>query len=122
MEELASKKLWQDSKVKAYYSELSFIVREYIENRFELAALESTTDEIITMLSNLPEVDGKLKDKLHQVLLLADMAKFAKQQPIASENEDSFKFSQQFVSETAFKEIVNEVEDSNSEPKVDQNA
>lgn len=100
LKELEANKIWQKGKVKAYHSELSFIVREYIENRFELRALEQTTDEIILLMEGVSEVDKPLKAKLHQLLLLADMAKFAKQQPIAAENEEVLKTAYTFVANT----------------------
>ena len=119
LEELEGKKLWQKGEIKEYHSLLSFIVREYIENRFEVRALEQTTDEIIPLIGDIPEVDKTLKSKLHQLLLLADMAKFAKQQPIASENEQAMKNAYQFIDQTAIKEDENT--SANSE-KTDNNA
>lgn len=58
LEELEGKKLWQKGEIKEYHSLLSFIVREYIENRFEVRALEQTTDEIIPLIGDIPEVAG----------------------------------------------------------------
>lgn len=49
---LQQQKLWQKGDVKPYQSELTFIIREYLENRFNIQALESTTDEIV---QNLPK-------------------------------------------------------------------
>jgi len=106
--ELRAKKLWQKDKIKDYYSELSFIVREYIENRFHLRALEQTTDEIIALINNSSEVTNEQKDKLYGLLFLADMAKYAKQKPIASENEDVLKVAYQFIKETALKAKLEE--------------
>ena len=40
-------KLWQKDKTKQYYSEVTEALRIYIENRFEIPAMERTTDEII---------------------------------------------------------------------------
>lgn len=112
--ELENNKLWQNGKIKEYYSKLSFIIREYIENRFQLRALELTTDEISNLIQALNEVEKSEKEKLHEILLLADMAKFAKQQPIAIENEDSLKNTYRFIEKTALKaETVNEEDDEN---------
>ncbi len=47
LEELRHKKLWQNGHVKAYYSEMTDIVRVYIENQFDVQAVEMTTDEIL---------------------------------------------------------------------------
>jgi len=42
LNQLDSKKLWQKGEIKAYQSELTYIIREYLENRFGIHALEST--------------------------------------------------------------------------------
>ncbi len=96
LNKLKEDKLWQDSKFKQYYSELSEILREYIENRFKIQALEQTTDEILFALRNLA-VDDESKSKLKQALILSDLVKFAKEQPLSNENELSFTNSYEFV-------------------------
>lgn len=123
LDELNTKKHWQNNKVKVYYSELSFIIREYIENRFGINALESTTDEIINMLSIRNTLDSSMQQKLHQVLMLSDMAKFAKQEPVASENEEALKHSYTLVKTTAFKEekVNSEAEDATPSATLKEN-
>ena len=109
LESLNAKKLWQAGKYKEYHSELSEIIREYIEKRFHLNALESTSEEIMQNLrTTLPSAE--LKDKLRQLLLLSDLAKFAKERPIASENELSLKNAFDFVYETRVSKEETEVE------------
>jgi uncharacterized protein HemX len=46
---LEQKGLWQKGEVKAY-SELTDIVRNYIEEAIDIPAMESTTSELITGL------------------------------------------------------------------------
>lgn len=104
LKELEAKKVWQKGDVKAYHSELSYVVREYIENRFEINALEQTTDEISMLLVAHPEIDKTELAKLTQLLQLADMAKFAKQQPIAVENEQALKNAYNFIGSTKLEE------------------
>ena len=48
LEKLKQAQLWQNGKIKAYYSDLSDILRLYIENRYNSPALEMTTDEILS--------------------------------------------------------------------------
>jgi len=83
---LEQQKLWQQDKVKEYYSELTHILRVYLERRFDIHALEQTSDEIILGMrsADIPEVEKK---KVMHVLMVADMVKFAKEQPLGSENE-----------------------------------
>lgn len=111
LDDLQTAKLWQGGNIKAYHSKLSFIVREYIENRFEVNALEQTTDEIKVMLKGNSLIAKEDLAKLYDLLLLADLAKFAKQQPIASENENALKTAYQFINKT--KIVASENNDSN---------
>jgi len=99
LNKLRDDKLWQDNKIKQYYSELSEILREYIENRFKIQALEQTTDEILIEFRNVA-VDDESKLKLKQALFLADLVKFAKEQPLPNENELSLTNSYDFVNGT----------------------
>lgn len=117
LKELEEKKLWQSNKVKAYYSSLSYIIREYIENRFEFNALELTTDEILGILEMKMDEDKKMRDRIYQLLFNADMAKYAKQQPMASENDEAMLYAKDFVEKTAFREELNESEVIQTEEK-----
>ena len=56
LEKLRIQKLWQEGKLKEYYSELTEILRRYMENRFAVPALESTSAEILNDLLGKPEV------------------------------------------------------------------
>ncbi len=81
IESLRASKLWQQNKIKAYQSELTFILREYLEDRFKIKALESTSDEIIEDLKKLDEVGEDWRDELNKILQTADLVKFAKAIP-----------------------------------------
>lgn len=81
IESLRSSKLWQQNKIKAYQSELTFILREYLEERFKIKALESTSDEIIEDLKKLEEVGEDWREELNKILQTADLVKFAKAIP-----------------------------------------
>lgn len=97
---LAGQKLWQSGQVKEYYSELTDILREYIENRFMFPALEQTTDEIILSLGHLPDLGQEQVAQVKRLLFLADLVKFAKEKPMGSENEMHFEVVKRFVMET----------------------
>lgn len=95
LRQLESEKLWQKGKLKLYYSRLSDIIRTYIEYRFHINALELTTYET---LKNYNPIDGDNSiEKLKPLLELSDLVKFAKANPIASENEISFNNAVKFV-------------------------
>jgi hypothetical protein len=99
LENLNNQKLWQDGKVKQYHSEISEIIRQYIEKRYQVNALEETTSEIMHGL-RLHGIDSLLMTKLNQTFVLADLVKFAKEKPIASENEMSINNAIEFVNNT----------------------
>lgn len=87
---LKEKRLWQQGKVKEYHSELTEILRRYLEDRFGLMALEETTGEIIDGLRRmklLPRIIGDVED----VLVRADLVKFAKHKPEIGEHDASMK-------------------------------
>jgi hypothetical protein len=98
-ETLRLKKLWQSGRVKEYYSEMTDIVREYIELRFVIRALEMTTDEIASAIKQT-NVNGQAREKLLKTLTLADLVKFAKEQPLPVENDLSLNHCIDFVRET----------------------
>lgn len=99
LDQLKSRKVWQNGRIKEYYSELTDIIRLYIENQFGIAAIEMTTDEILKAFVGR-NGDSIVLKKLEQVLGTADLAKFAKAQPLVSENELSMKNAIEFVKET----------------------
>jgi hypothetical protein len=99
LETLRMKKLWQSDKVKEYYSELTDIVRQYIEAQFGVQAVEMTTDEILFGLKNIG-INTQAMGKLSNTLQTADLVKFAKAAPHALENDTALSSSVDFVQET----------------------
>jgi hypothetical protein len=97
---LESEKLWQREKVKEYHSQLTDIIRIYIERRFRIPAMESTSDEILDGFTN-GIIEKNIKEDLKTVLLRADLVKFAKAKPVAQENEESLTLSYKFVQTTS---------------------
>lgn len=118
LDELKEKQLWQSGEVKSYYSELSFIVREYLENRYKVHALEQTTDETLLLIKSVVEGQDNIK-KFSFILQLADMAKFAKQQPVASENEQALSYGYSFIESTKY---IEKSDDSEANIKTEENA
>ncbi|HAA00303.1 MAG TPA: hypothetical protein DEP18_07585 [Flavobacteriales bacterium] len=90
---------WQKGFYKDYYTSLSDCLRHYIERRFNVAALEQTTDEVVRSL-RLIDLDEESRRHLVYVLKLSDLAKFAKEQPAPHENESALKRSFEFVQRT----------------------
>lgn len=99
LESLEQKKLWQSGNIKLYYVELTDILRGYIEERFKTPAMELTTDELLTQCHNHKEM-SKHYDELSQILTTADLAKFAKAQPLPFEHTQSITLTRNFVEAT----------------------
>lgn len=99
LQTLEAAKLWQRGKLKEYQSQLTDILRIYVERRFRVAAMESTTDEILAAesLASLPSQDF---ENLRVLLVRADFTKFARYQPVAAENEESLSLARKFVEST----------------------
>lgn len=99
-----SKYLIQD-EFKEYYSELTTIVRAYLEEDAHVSALESTTGQLIEKLELLSD-SGELeldKDTIQQfknILQTADLVKFARTKPSSAVAEQDRKLVEQIVVKT----------------------
>lgn len=100
LDKLKDKKLWQQNKIKEYHSEVTEIIRTYIEDRFRVMALEQTSDEILADFDNSDLIDYRLKEALKQMFMVADLAKFAKAMPMPDENDLSMRNAYYFVDQT----------------------
>jgi len=108
LDDIKNEKLWQKGQTKEYHSRLTEVVRVYIEDRYGILAMESTSDEIMEAFRISGNLDKELKDGLFDMLMLADFVKFAKAEPLANENEQSLTFAYQFVDKTKPVEILRE--------------
>ena len=99
LEKIKEEQIWKEGKIKEYYSSISEAIRAYIEERFNVNALESTTDEIMTAFRS-QVVDKDSKDKLQQLLMLSDLVKFAKMFPIEDEHNFTLQNAFDFVNGT----------------------
>jgi uncharacterized membrane protein YraQ (UPF0718 family) len=105
LEKIREEQVWKEEKIKEYYSSISEVIRQYIEERFNVFALESTTDEIMKAFRS-QVVDKESKDKLQQILTLSDLVKFAKMFPIESEHVFSLQNAFDFVNTTKREEVM----------------
>ncbi|HUH47103.1 MAG TPA: hypothetical protein VLZ54_08135 [Arenibacter sp.] len=99
-----SKYLIQDD-YKSYYSELTDIVRSYLEEDVHVSALESTTDQLMDKLEMMRDA-GKLKlehetlQQFKKVLQTSDLVKFAQSKPETSVAEQDRRSVEQIVIKT----------------------
>ena len=120
LERLKREELWQKGETKKYYTELTEILRQYLENRFRVYSLELTTAETLEALVKTGFRKNGSYNDLKTVLTGADLVKFAKYNPVASENESHFQTSWNFVLVTKEDDIVAEpVEEKRSDKEGD---
>ena len=106
MEKLREEQLWQKGAIKIYYTRLTEILRQYLENRFRVFSLELTTDETLdSLLKTGFKKDGSYK-LLKTVLTGADLVKFAKHIPEPTENESQYQKSWDFIFATREIEVL----------------
>lgn len=104
LQELDNKLLWQNNEIKKYYSELTEIVRVFIEKELNIPALEITTFELVSLLSeyNTPKNINITKEtvrKLNALLQEADLVKFAKSTPLSHEIEEDRRVAEKVLND-----------------------
>ena len=77
---------FENQKIKEYYSDLTFILRKYLNEKVYDQSLESTTEELVTRLNLLKDSKDVLIKKItieniQEILKRADLVKFAKSKP-----------------------------------------
>lgn len=115
LDSLKVQKLWQQGRNKEYYTLLTDTLRRYLVYRFDVAAQEMTSDEILDAVYKLSET-GPVYSNLKQILKLADLVKFAKLHPLPDENDMSLINAYLFVNQTKLEELLSlEKENSDEE-------
>ncbi|MBO6034564.1 MAG: hypothetical protein J6P34_01755 [Paludibacteraceae bacterium] len=99
LEEVKSEKAWQSGDIKAFYTRVTDIMREYMMGQFSINAMELTTDEILALTKKNPEFE-QVRQILKEVLELSDLVKFAKFIPLEDENNRSMLNAFAFVEKT----------------------
>jgi hypothetical protein len=99
LRELQDKKLWLQNQVKLHYIELTDILREYLEKKYHISTQEQTTAEIFEGLKS-KDMPADARNKLKQLLSIADLVKFAKERPSSNENEQSIENAIEFITIT----------------------
>ena len=85
---------------KTFYSELSECAREYLENRFQIRALEMTTEEFLIYVSSNKCLKHEFELILKEFLKFSDLVKFAKHLPLVEEANQSIAIIRQFIDAT----------------------
>lgn len=102
LQNLEKKELWQHGETKAYYSELTDITRNYIEEAVEVPAMESTSNELydalkVAVKKKKIKLSNDVLDKFKKVMANADLVKFAKSKPLDFEIENDKQMIDTFL-------------------------
>ena len=100
LDRLKEEKIWNRGMVKEYYTRLTEITRKYIERQFDIPAMESTTEEILDAFKRANLDDNLLNEILKELLELADLVKFAKEDPLPVDNQTNLNNAYIFVQKT----------------------
>ena len=86
LEKLDEEQYFQNEEIKTYYSDLTLILRQYLDEKVYEQSLESTTDELVLRLKTLKEANQitlspETIRNIETILKRADLVKFAKSKP-----------------------------------------
>ncbi|MBE6305378.1 MAG: hypothetical protein E7082_05600 [Bacteroidales bacterium] len=99
LNELRERNLCEKGQEKQYYTILTEILREYLEGRFGIYAMEMTTPQIKRAV--YAAVPAKTASKLmSEILEMADYVKFARMRPLPEDNMRAYNQAVTFVEDT----------------------
>ena len=100
LDKLKAQKLWQQQQEKEYYSRLTNIIRTYIEDRFNILAMEKPSSEVLAEIKLLG-IEKKVNlTEFERLLNLADLVKFAKGSAQSDENIEHLENAYKLVKTT----------------------
>lgn len=126
LSKLKTDKLWQQGRIKDYYTVLTDTLRMYLWNRYAIRTLERTSEEILESLKISEFKDEDAFNTLKDIFYTSDLVKFAKFTPLFDEHEKCMSGAYEFVDRTKLiieekKEETEEIEssDDDKEDKVE---
>ena len=87
--------------MKEYHTELTDILRNYLEETYHIQSTEMTTDQTLDSFQSSLAYSEDNYAKLRQILQTADMVKFAKSEPLPYQHDLSMTQAVDFVKSTA---------------------
>lgn len=100
LDKIKEEKIWEKGQVKQYYTRLTEVTRQYIERQYGIPAMEQTSDEIMQDFRRSNRDDNLLDEMLKELLDLADLVKFAKEDPLPIDNQTNLNNAYLFVQKT----------------------
>ena len=105
LKRLADSGFLQNGEIKQYYSEISDIIRQYIEGRYQIIAMELTTTEVLDQLKTTDVADEHF-DLFVRFLEACDLVKFAKYVPGKKEHDEIMRLAVEIVDVTKWTDSV----------------
>lgn len=109
MNELGKPEAQDSEKQKAYFVQLTDILRTYLDERFGFNAREMTSHEIITALQQVN--DASALRELQEILQTADLVKFARHEVSMAESDRALLQAVDYVRTTQSQETTPEYEE-----------
>jgi len=121
LDKLKKEKLWQNERIKEYYTRLSDILRHYLWNRYAIRTMERTSEEILKSLKDSDFNDDKLINILKDIFVTSDLVKFAKFKPSIDEHDKCYNGAFTFVDNTKLIIIEDTEQTEGSDESVEEN-
>jgi hypothetical protein len=99
LNELRTQKLAELGQEKEYYTRLTDILRQYLDGRFGINAMEMSSTQILYSIKHNDETKMST-EQIQQILEIADFVKFAKVRPLPDDNIKTFNSALDFVEAT----------------------
>lgn len=96
---LKAENAWQNQNQKQYFTDLTDVVRTYLEEQFQIDSFEKTSAEIISQVKKVKALSTS-RQALRNLLELADVVKFAKGKPTEDECLQTLEQSIQIIIES----------------------
>jgi hypothetical protein len=116
LDKIKVQKLWQQKQVKEYYTRITYVIRWYIEKRFSIAALELISDEILAHIQS-EKIDNINYSNLEKLLNLADLVKFAREEPDPEANITHLDNAYDFIKKSKGENPETQIETDKVEQK-----
>ena len=104
LDKIKQEKAWQLGRSKEYHTELTDVLRAYIERMYSINSMEMTSEEILEQFKLMRLAQKSVIQSLQQIFKLADLVKFAKWEATVDEHELSLMNAYLFVNQTKIEE------------------
>ena len=108
LDSLRDSDLLERGEIKRYITILSEIIRKYIERRWEVSALDRTTEEIRAGIRRI-KLEQRVVESIYSFLFFCNFVKFAKYVPSAEEMEKGLNDAHFIVKSTKQEEAREEI-------------